>query len=61
MTKAVQPHIIEMGDGRSRCKICRKVFRAMHFMERHFVNKHPTVLEPPEEVSRVSCPECLGC
>lgn len=39
-------HISKQEEGKWRCQICTKLFKASEFVEKHVVNKHPEIIKP---------------
>lgn len=53
LTKICKPNIQVEDEGKYRCKICKKLFKAAPFVEKHILNKHPDVVgDRLEQVSR---------
>jgi hypothetical protein len=51
LTKAVEPQIKQEDEGKFRCKLCSKLFKATSFVEKHVANKHAEQLKALDDVS----------
>ncbi|TFK99084.1 hypothetical protein BDV98DRAFT_532986 [Pterulicium gracile] len=51
LAKAIEPCIKQEDEGKFRCKICQKLFKATAFVEKHVANKHPESIKSLEDIS----------
>lgn len=50
LAKAVDPFIKQEDEGKFRCRMCQKLFKATSFVEKHIANKHPESIKEVEDV-----------
>ncbi|EJU06075.1 hypothetical protein DACRYDRAFT_19390 [Dacryopinax primogenitus] len=43
--RLVMPHVQQEDEGKFRCRVCTKLFKASNFVEKHVANKHPELLK----------------
>ncbi|KZT62144.1 hypothetical protein CALCODRAFT_490328 [Calocera cornea HHB12733] len=48
--RLVMPHVQQEDEGKYRCKVCTKLFKASTFVEKHVANKHPELLQEQLDV-----------
>lgn len=53
LSKICKPHITTEDEGKFRCKECKKLFKAVPFVEKHIGNKHPELIG--DKLEEVSC------
>ncbi|KAG8855881.1 hypothetical protein FRB96_006703 [Tulasnella sp. 330] len=44
LSKACEPHLKREDEGKFRCSVCTKLFKAESFVEKHIANKHPELV-----------------
>lgn len=52
-SKIVDPHVKQEDEGKFRCKLCSKLFKATSFVEKHVANKHADELKVLDYVSEL--------
>lgn len=50
LARAVDPFIKQEDEGKFRCRMCLKLFKATPFVEKHIANKHPESIKEVEDV-----------
>ncbi|KAK0467917.1 uncharacterized protein EV420DRAFT_1501935 [Desarmillaria tabescens] len=50
LARAVDPFIKQEDEGKFRCRMCQKLFKATSFVEKHIANKHPESIKEVEDV-----------
>ncbi|KZO94909.1 hypothetical protein CALVIDRAFT_565311 [Calocera viscosa TUFC12733] len=48
--RLVMPHVQQEDEGKYRCKVCTKLFKASNFVEKHVSNKHAELLQEQLDV-----------
>lgn len=51
LSKSCEPHLKREDEGKFRCSVCTKLFKAESFVEKHIANKHPELVTNLAEVS----------
>jgi len=50
LSKSCEAHIKQEDEGKYRCKLCNKLFKAVGFVEKHIANKHPELIKGIDEL-----------
>ncbi|KAH8829755.1 hypothetical protein DL96DRAFT_1590281 [Flagelloscypha sp. PMI_526] len=50
LTKAIEAYVKQEDEGKFRCKTCTKLFKAMSFIEKHIINKHPELVKNLDDI-----------